>query len=86
METKTQADQEPRWSHPSLITLTASQVISQMTQLETALLDIIGKYPTYMRPPYLDIDAKTLTVLGTLGYSVIMNDLNPQDWYENFKH
>ena len=39
------------WAHADLATLDAAGVTSQMTQLEDALMSIIGKFPTYMRPP-----------------------------------
>ena len=54
-----------------------------MTQLEVALVDIIGKYPTYMRPPYFEWDDENLDTLGDLGYKVIHADLDTLDWEGN---
>lgn len=68
------------WSHADLATLDAAGVTSQMTQLETALLNIIGKYPTYMRPPYYSYNADTLATLGGLGYKVITSDVDTKDF------
>lgn len=68
------------WGHADLATLSDAQVTSQMTQLETALLSIIGKYPTYMRPPYFSCGSACLNVMGTLGYHVIRTNLDTQDW------
>lgn len=59
------------WSHADLATLDAAGITSQMTQLETALNSIIGKTPTYMRPPYFSTNALALQTLGGLGYHVI---------------
>lgn len=54
-----------------------------MTQLEAALLDIIGKFPTYMRPPYFSYNTQTLQTLGGLGYKVIHADIDTLDWANN---
>ncbi|SPO07576.1 related to deacetylase [Cephalotrichum gorgonifer] len=70
------------WSHPDLATLDAAGVTSQMTQLESTLLNIIGKFPTYMRPPYFSYSQATLNTLGGLGYKVVNADIDTKD-YEN---
>jgi peptidoglycan/xylan/chitin deacetylase (PgdA/CDA1 family) len=54
-----------------------------MTQLETALMNIIGKFPTYMRPPYFSYTQATLQTLGGLGYKVIDADIDTLDWQYN---
>jgi peptidoglycan/xylan/chitin deacetylase (PgdA/CDA1 family) len=51
-----------------------------MTELESALVDIIGKFPTYMRPPYFSTNDAVLQTLGDLGYHVIQADIDTQDW------
>lgn len=51
-----------------------------MTQIETALMNIIGKYPTYMRPPYFECGSNCLSVLNTLSYHVIYTNLDTMDW------
>ena len=53
-----------------------------MTQLENTLVGLIGKFPTYMRPPYFDYNAQTLQTLGGLGYRVIHANIDTKD-YEN---
>ncbi|MBE3047795.1 polysaccharide deacetylase family protein [Candidatus Bathyarchaeota archaeon] len=68
------------WSHPYINTLTPEELTEQMTQLEVALVDIIGKYPTYMRPPYFEWDDENLDTLGELGYKVIHADIDTLDW------
>lgn len=59
------------WAHADLATLDAAGITSQMTQLEDALSSIIGKIPTYMRPPYFSTNALVLQTVGNLGYHVI---------------
>jgi peptidoglycan/xylan/chitin deacetylase (PgdA/CDA1 family) len=68
------------WSHADLGTLDAAGVTSQMTQLENALIGIVGKFGTYMRPPFLSFNQNTLTTLGGLGYKVIDVDIDTLDW------
>ena len=54
-----------------------------MTQLEDALMSIIGKFPTYMRPPYFAYNDQTLQTLGGLGYRAIQADIDTLDWQNN---
>lgn len=68
------------WDHADLATLDQAGVVSEMTQLETALLSIIGKFPTYMRPPYTSYTSETLSILGGLGYHVITYNIDTLDW------
>lgn len=71
------------WSHPNLDDLDAAGIKSQMDQLESALLQIMGRYPTYMRPPYLNCGATCLSTMNTLGYHVISTNLDTLDWQYN---
>jgi peptidoglycan/xylan/chitin deacetylase (PgdA/CDA1 family) len=68
------------WDHADLSTLSDGQVAAEMTQLETALMGIIGKAPTYMRAPYFSCGAACLNVMNSLGYHVIGTDLDVLDW------
>jgi peptidoglycan/xylan/chitin deacetylase (PgdA/CDA1 family) len=63
-----------------MATLTADQLRSQMTQLETALTNILGYFPYYMRPPFLSVNAGALATLRELEYNVVIGDLNTEDW------
>lgn len=54
-----------------------------MTQVEDALVNIIGKKPAYVRPPYLDTAGQTLPVLKSMGYKVITVDVDSGDWNKN---
>jgi len=68
------------YNHADLATLDAAGVTSQMTQLETALQGLVGKVPTYMRPPYFSYNQDTLNTLGGLGYHVIQADIDTLDY------
>jgi peptidoglycan/xylan/chitin deacetylase (PgdA/CDA1 family) len=71
------------WSHADLTTLTTDGITSQMTQLESALISIVGFFPQYMRPPYYAYNAQVLQTLGSLGYHVITSDIDTLDWLNN---
>jgi len=51
-----------------------------MTSLESAISSAIGKYPTYMRPPYFDCGDSCTSVMNTLGYHIITANLDTLDW------
>ncbi|KAF2199520.1 glycoside hydrolase/deacetylase [Delitschia confertaspora ATCC 74209] len=72
------------WTHPSNFgSLSTADLTSQMQKLETALVNIIGKKPTYMRPPYLATGSNVLSTMKTLGYRVITDDIDSGDWNNN---
>ncbi|EUC44379.1 carbohydrate esterase family 4 protein [Bipolaris oryzae ATCC 44560] len=68
------------WSHKNLATLTADEVKQEMLLLEEALINILGYFPYYMRPPFLSVNAVALQALKELQYHVIIGDLNTKDW------
>lgn len=67
-------------NHADLGALDDGGVRAEMTQLESALLDILGYFPQYMRPPYFSYHEGTLQTLGSMGYHVIQCDIDSQDW------
>ena len=72
------------WSHANLSSLANEEdIVTQMTRLESALLTTIGKFPTYMRPPYLLCNAQCLQTMDKLGYHVVHTDLETADWKGN---
>ncbi|KAK2770982.1 polysaccharide deacetylase family protein [Colletotrichum kahawae] len=73
----------PTYSHPDLATLGDADIIPEMTTLEDALVNIIGKYPTYMRPPYFSWNDNTLSILKALEYHVIHADIDSLDYANN---
>jgi len=70
------------WDHADLATLNADQITSEMTQLEAAHQALIGKVPTYMRPPFLSTNALVISTLTGMGYKIIEVDIDTQDWAE----
>ncbi|KAI8662464.1 NodB-like proteiny domain-containing protein [Fusarium sp. Ph1] len=74
------------YSHPNLANLDEASVKLEMTKLEDEFIKILGKFPIYMRPPYLSHNSQTLKVLGELGYHVIDTDIDTLDWQHNAPH
>ncbi|OLN87694.1 putative peptidoglycan-N-acetylglucosamine deacetylase-like protein 1 [Colletotrichum chlorophyti] len=69
------------WTHPQNFgSLSQSQLTTEMQKLEQALVNIIGKKPAYMRPPYLATGGSVLPTMKTLGYKVITDDVDSGDW------
>ncbi|XPS75252.1 hypothetical protein M3J07_007334 [Ascochyta lentis] len=68
------------WSHQDLSAITEAQVYDQMVKNEMAIRNIIGKYPTYMRPPYSSCTDTCQNVLKNLGYVVSYFDLDTDDY------
>lgn len=71
------------WSHPHLTEVGWDAAKAQMIRLEHEMIDLVGKYPTYMRPPYFDYNAETLQIMKGLKYRVIITDLDTNDWQFN---
>jgi len=67
------------WSHYNLSSLPSDLRKQQMVRNEQALVNIIGKFPTYMRPPFSECDAACQTDLNALGYHRIYFDLDTTD-------
>ncbi|RMZ69097.1 polysaccharide deacetylase [Pyrenophora seminiperda CCB06] len=68
------------WSHQDLSKITKDQAYDQMVHNEMALRNIIGKYPTYMRPPYSSCNDQCQSVVSDLGYVVTYFDLDTDDY------
>lgn len=51
-----------------------------MNLLESALQQILGYFPTYMRPPYFSTNNLVLQTMAELGYHVITADIDTLDW------
>ncbi|KAK6511719.1 hypothetical protein TWF481_000625 [Arthrobotrys musiformis] len=68
------------WTHADLSTLPESRRREEIHRLEYAFSKILGKIPTYMRPPYSNCDDSCLATMGDLGYHVIYFDLDTEDY------
>ena len=70
------------FSHYDLDDLSRDMRKQQMVKNERAIANIIGKYPTYMRPPYSKCSADCQADMKALGYHRIYFDLDTTD-FEN---
>lgn len=70
------------WSHYSLSNIPSAVRKDQMVKNERAIANIIGKYPTYMRPPYSQCSATSgcMADMKALGYHRVYFDLDTQDY------
>ncbi|CAZ79457.1 unnamed protein product [Tuber melanosporum] len=68
------------WDHLDLDSINESSRRFQMTRLEQALMTIIGRAPTYMRPPYIRCGTACKNTMNDLAYHVIIWDLNTDDY------
>ena len=70
------------WSHYVLSNLTHEKRVQQMVKNERAIANIIGKYPTYMRPPYSHCTAQSgcQDDMKALGYHRTYFDLDTTDY------
>jgi len=70
------------WSHPDLDEIPSEARKDELSKNERAIANILNKYPTYMRPPYLKCNQATgcLDDMKTQGYHVIGYTLDSTDW------
>lgn len=70
------------WTHLDLSAIDATQRKNQMIKLEMALRNILGIFPTYMRPPYSSCTAASgcEKAMADLGYHVVYFDVDTDDY------
>jgi peptidoglycan/xylan/chitin deacetylase (PgdA/CDA1 family) len=68
------------WTHLDLSAVNQIDRKNQMWKNEMALRNIVGKIPTYMRPPYSSCTGQCETDLADLGYHVIYFDVDTDDY------
>lgn len=71
------------WAHADLSIIDSETRQFQLAQLENALFNIIGKAPTYLRPPYASCSADCLSDTEQMGYHVVNFDVDPKDYLHN---
>jgi hypothetical protein len=68
------------WSHQDLLNLSQTDFDHQVYYNEMAFRNILGYFPTYFRPPYVDCDDNCFARLTTVGYHVMYYDLDTFDY------
>lgn len=67
------------WSHFDLDKLTSEQRRDELYKNERAIANILGKYPTYMRAPYIRCSGECLEDMSSLGYTVVQWSVDSRD-------
>lgn len=70
------------WTHLDLSKISPEDRKNQMWNVEMALNNIVGRIPTYMRPPYISCDTACSQDMNDLGYHIIYWDVNTDDYQQ----
>ncbi|WP_309238601.1 polysaccharide deacetylase family protein [Actinoplanes aureus] len=68
------------WDHPHLLTMSQSQMQSQLSRTQQAIQQTAGVTPTVFRPPYGETNATLRSVASSLGLREVIWDVDSQDW------
>lgn len=68
------------WAHTDLITVDEYGMLDQLLFNEQAIVQALGRIPTYFRPPYFSTNDDVLDTVGELGYHVINAGVDTNDW------
>jgi peptidoglycan/xylan/chitin deacetylase (PgdA/CDA1 family) len=71
------------WSHQDLTAISHADRLAQILRNEVALTNILGYFPTYLRPPYANLNGPTLDDLRALGYHVVSYASIPPTSYQS---
>ncbi|KAG1136501.1 hypothetical protein G6F37_013090 [Rhizopus arrhizus] len=68
------------YEHQVLTGASEETIRDQMNKESDIIYKAIGERPALMRPPQGDLDSTAVKVLGDLGYSIILWDIDTKDW------
>ncbi|UKJ64230.1 polysaccharide deacetylase family protein [Cellulosimicrobium cellulans] len=68
------------WDHPQLTTLDDDEVRAELERTQEAITAASGETPTFLRPPYGDVDDRVRSVATRTGLQVILWNLDTLDW------
>ncbi|KAG0636958.1 hypothetical protein HOY80DRAFT_1010988 [Tuber brumale] len=70
------------WTHQDLSAISEAARRDEMLNNEAAIRSVIGKYPTYMRPPYSSctVASGCVNTMNDLGYHIIYFDVDTDDY------
>ncbi len=69
-------------THANTKELSEKNIVEEIQLASEKIEKITGDKPTLYRPPFGDVDNKTLEVCKSLGYKVIKWDVDSMDWKE----
>ncbi|KAL1875444.1 hypothetical protein Daus18300_003183 [Diaporthe australafricana] len=68
------------WAHADLTKVDEYGILDQLLLNEQAIVQALGRIPTYFRPPYFSSNEDVLDTVGQLGYHVINAGVDTNDW------
>ncbi|KAI8369455.1 uncharacterized protein BYT42DRAFT_584541 [Radiomyces spectabilis] len=68
------------YSHAHLTQISEQEVETEMLALDRQIIDITGKRPAFMRPPYGEYNDRTVDQLNNMGYTVVMWNMDTKDY------
>lgn len=68
------------FSHPHLMSLSNEEIIYEVKATEEAIEKAIGIKPRYIRPPFGEADARVKGLLKSMGYKVLLWNVDPTDY------
>jgi peptidoglycan/xylan/chitin deacetylase (PgdA/CDA1 family) len=71
------------WSHADLSSADSPLREFQVYELEKTLFSVLGKAPTYLRPPYASCSADCLQETERMRLHVVNFDVDPKDYLHN---
>ena len=75
--------QNHTYSHPALNRISREVYIDEVARADAAIREAVGDAAlptTCLRPPYGAIDNATASIAAELGKTIVMWDVDPQDW------
>lgn len=69
-------------THANTKELSKENVVKEIQLTEEKIEKITGDKPTLYRPPFGEVDKKTLEICKSLGYKIINWDVDSMDWKE----
>ena len=71
------------FSHADMTKASTATRYEEMSRLEATLARIIGKAPTYFRPPFASCENGCLSDMAAMGYHIINFDVDTKDYLHN---
>ena len=68
------------YAHEDLALVDEYGILDQLLFNEQAIVQALGRIPTYFRPPYFSTNDDVLDTVGELGYHVINAGVDTNDW------
>lgn len=68
------------WDHPHMLTLSTSQMTSEISQTQQAIQKITGAAPKLFRPPFGETNSTLKGIEKQFGLTEILWDVDSQDW------